>query len=67
MNTRKIQSLKANHHSKNGATFAVDMDIALLNVFKNDKIIRTNNRNIGNQINHFINTKKRPKITKQKQ
>ena len=32
------------------------MDIALLNVDKNNKIIRTNHKNIENRINHFINT-----------
>ena len=38
------------------------MDIALLNVDKNNKIIKTNHRNIENQINHFINTWKKTKI-----
>ena len=40
----KKQFLKANHHSKNGVTNTVDMDIALLNVDKNNKIIRTNHK-----------------------
>ena len=38
------------------------MDITLLNVDKNNKIIRTNHKSIENQINHFINTWKKTKI-----
>ena len=53
---KKIQNLKANHLSKNCLTIAVDMNIALLNVDKNNKIISTNQKKIENQINHFINT-----------
>ena len=41
---------------KIGDIITVGMDIALLNVDRNSKIIRTNHRNIQNQINHFINT-----------
>ena len=54
--------MKANHHSKNGVTIAVDTDTALLNVDKNNKIIITNHKNIENQINHFTNTLKKTKI-----
>ena len=36
---RKIQTLKANHNSKIGVTITVDIDIALLNADKNNKII----------------------------
>ena len=32
------------------------MDTALLNVDKNNKIIKTNQKNTENQTNHFINT-----------
>ena len=32
------------------------MDTALLNVDKNNKIIKTNHKNTENQTNHFINT-----------
>ena len=53
---RKIQNLKADHHSKNSVTIAVHKDIALLNADKNNKIIRTNHKNTENQINFFTNT-----------
>ena len=59
---RKTQNLKANHHSKNGVTIAADTDTALPNVDKNNKIIRTNQKNTENQINHFTNTRKKIKI-----
>ena len=45
-----------NHHSKFSVTIAVDMDISLLNVDKNNKIIRTNHNITENQINHFNKT-----------
>ena len=54
--------MKANHHSKNGVTIVVDMDITLLNADKNNKIIRTNHMIIENQINHYINTRKKTKF-----
>ena len=38
------------------------MDIALLNADKNNKITKTNHMIIENQINHFINTRKKTKI-----
>ena len=52
----KNAKFKGNPSFKNCVTSAVDTDIALLNVDKNNKIIRTNHRNIENQTNHFINT-----------
>ena len=52
----KTQTLKANHHSKNGIIIAVDMNIALLNVDKKNKTIRTNHQNLENQTNRFIKT-----------
>ena len=52
----KTKIVKANHHSKKSVNFAVDTDTALLNVDRNKKIIRTNHKNIENQINHFTNT-----------
>ena len=53
---KNTQTLKANHHSKNGVTIADDMDIVFLNVDKNSKTIKINLKNIKNQINHSINT-----------
>ena len=38
----------------------------MLNVDKNNKIIRTNHKNIENHINHFINTWKKTKINQTK-
>ena len=60
--------MKRIHHSKkNGAIFVVDMDKALLNVDKNNIMIKTNHRNLENQINILpIYEKKRSKSTKQK-
>ena len=52
----KNRNFKGETSFKNGVTFVVDMDIALLNVDKNNKIIRTNYKNMENQISHFINT-----------
>ena len=54
--TRKIQILKANHHSKNGVIIVDDTDTALLNADKNNKISKVNHKNIENPTNHFINT-----------
>ena len=51
-----MQNLKVSRHSKKLFTIAVDTDIVLLNVDKNNKIIRKNHRNIENQINPFIKT-----------
>ena len=52
----KHQTLKANHLSKNGVIIADDTDIVFLNVDKNNRITKTNLKNIKNQINHSINT-----------
>ena len=52
----QAESLKANHLSKKGVIIADDTDIVFLNVDKNNKIIKTNLKNIKNQINHSINT-----------
>ena len=53
------------HHSKNGVNpifkgtpsfeNSVDTDTAFLNVDKKNKIIRTNDKNKENQVNHFTN------------
>ena len=51
---KNIQSLKANHLSKNGVIIADDTDIVFLNVDKNNKITKTNLKNIKNQINRSI-------------
>ena len=53
---KNIQTFKANHLSKNGVIIADDADIVFLNVDKNNKITKTNLKNIKNQINHAINT-----------
>ena len=53
---RKTQTLKEKHLLKNGVTIAVDKNIALPNVDKNSKIIKTNHKTTKNQINHFTNT-----------
>ena len=53
---KNTQNLKANHLSKNGVIIADDTDIVFLNVDKNNRIIKTNLKNIKNQINHSINT-----------
>ena len=50
------KTLKANHLSKNGVIIADDTDIVFLNVDKNNRTIKTNLKNIKNQINHSINT-----------
>ena len=50
------QILEENHPSKNGVTIAEYRDIALLNVDKNSKIIKTNHKSTKNQVNHFTNT-----------
>ena len=50
------QTLKANHLSKNGVIIADDTDIVFLNVDKNNRITKTNLKNIKNQTNHSINT-----------
>ena len=63
---KTIQTLKANYRSKNGVTIAVDTDTALLNVNKNDKIIRTNHKNTENQKIILPLHENRPKATKQK-
>ena len=53
---KNTQTLKANHLSKNGVIIADNTDIVFLNVDKNNKIIKTNLKNIKNQINHSIST-----------
>ena len=57
-----MRILKDNHHSKNSLTIAVDTDTALLNVDKNNKIIRKNHKNTENKINYFSNIWKKTKI-----
>ena len=54
--TKNTQTLKANHLSKNGVIIADDTDIVFLNVDKNNRTIKTNLKNIKNQINHSIST-----------
>ena len=54
--TKRTQTLKANHLSKNGVIIADDTDIVFPNVDKNSKTIKINLKNIKNQINHSINT-----------
>ena len=51
---KNTQTLKANHLSKNGVIIADDTDIVFLNVDKNNRTIKTNLKNIKNQINHSI-------------
>ena len=63
---RKIQILKANNHSKNCVTVAVDMENALLNVDKSNKIIRTNHKSVENHLIILSIHEKSPKFTKQK-
>ena len=53
---QNTQTLKANHLLKNGVIIADDTDIVFLNVDKNNRITKTNLKNIKNQINHSINT-----------
>ena len=53
---KNIQTLKASHLSKNGVIIADDTDIVFLNIDKNNKITKTNFKNIKNRINHSINT-----------
>ena len=53
---KNTQTLKANHLSKNGVIIADDKDIVFLNVDKNNRTIKTNLKNIKNQINHSITT-----------
>ena len=52
---KRIQTLKANHLSKNDVIIADDTDTLLLNVDKNNKIIRINLKSTKNQISHSIN------------
>ena len=52
----KHPNFKANHLSKNGVIIADDTDIVFLNVDKNNRTIKTNLKNIRNQINHSIST-----------
>ena len=59
---KNTQTLKANHLSKNGVIIADDTDIVSLNVDKNNKITRTNLKNIENQTNHSINIRRKIKI-----
>ena len=54
--------MKVSHHSKNGTIIAEDTETALPNADKNNKTIKTNHKNIENQINHFISTRKKMKI-----
>ena len=42
MYEKNLIFLNENHHSKNRVTHAVDMDIALLNIDKKNKRIKTN-------------------------
>ena len=50
-----IQTLKANHPSKNGLIIADDTDTVFSNVDKNNKTIRINLKSTKSQINHSIN------------
>ena len=56
INTRNIQTLKADHPSENGVIFADDLDTLFPNLDKNNKTIRINLKSTKNQINHSINT-----------
>ena len=47
---RKTQILNVNHHSRNGVTIAKDMETALPNADKNNKIIKIDHKNIEKQI-----------------
>ena len=60
--TKNTQTLKANHLSKNGVIIADNTDIVFLNLDKNNRTIKTNLKNIKNQINHSISTCKKIKI-----
>ena len=53
---KNIQTLKANHPSKNGVIIDDDTDTVFPNVDKNNKTIRINLKSIKNQINRSINT-----------
>ena len=53
---KNIQTLKANHPSKNGVIITDDTDTVSSNVDKNNKTIRINLKSIKNQINRSINT-----------
>ena len=46
--TKRIQITEVSHHSKNGVITVVDVDIALLNAEKNNRIIKANHNNIEN-------------------
>ena len=52
---KSIQTLKANHLSKNGLITADDTDTVSPKVDKNNKTIRINLKSKKNQINHSIN------------
>ena len=52
----KTQVLKQNHLSTNGITIAEVTNLALPNVDKNSKRVKTNHKSTKNQINHDINT-----------
>ena len=52
----KHPNFKGKPSFKNGVNIADDTDIVFLNVDKNNRTIKTNLKNIKNQINHSINT-----------
>ena len=54
--------MKVSHHSKNGTIIAEDTETAFPNADKNNKTIKINHKNVENQINHFISTRKKMKI-----
>ena len=56
ISTKNIQTLKANHLSKNGVSFSDDTDTLFPNVDKNNKTIRIHLKSTKNQINHSIDT-----------
>ena len=66
LSTRRTQTFRTNYLSKNGAIYAVDTDTTLLNVDKNNKIIRINHKNTENQITLILWKHKKKKFTKQK-
>ena len=66
MCTRNTQILRANDHSKNGVTIAVDTDTALLNVDKNNKILRKTTKHREPNKSFYQNMRKDRKFTKQK-
>ena len=39
---KRVQVSKINHHSESGATFVVDLEIALLDADKNNRLTKTN-------------------------